>query len=162
MLFLPKTENYATYKELCDYDVFAVIKQLSETNDTHAAAQIARRLQHRQMPTLISLDNVDIQAADALLAEFKHQHQHDIQDWQLAIIKTPHQAYSLDEDPILVTNENGGAKPINELSLMINAISDKYENTSFLYIDSALTKHEPVTRLTKTLLATTTLPERVL
>ena len=34
------TQNFNSYKELCDYDVFAVIKQLAATNDTHASAQL--------------------------------------------------------------------------------------------------------------------------
>lgn len=134
--FLAK--NYANYKELCDYDVFAAVKILAQTNSDHPAAQIAQRIQNRDMPKIVRLDHVNIQKARHMLDEFKHEHQKDFQDWQLAIIKTPHQSYTIEEDPILVVNERGEVRPINELSIMINAISGKYENTAFLCIDSAI------------------------
>lgn len=130
-------QNFANYQELCDYDVFAIIKQLAAMDDNHAATQIARRLHHRQMPKIVRLDNMDIQIAEQTLTEFKQSHR-DIQDWQLNVIKSPHQSYTIDEDPILVVNEQNIVKPINEMSLMINAISDKYENTAFLCIDNTI------------------------
>lgn len=130
--------NYSNYKELCDFDVFAVVKQLSALNDKHPATQLAKRLQFRQMPKIIRLEYVDIKIAENLLAEFKHLHANEIQDWQIALIKTPHQSYTIEEDPILVRNERGIVKPINEMSVMINAISDKYENTAFLCVDSVI------------------------
>lgn len=129
--------NYSIYKELCDYDIFSVIKQLAELNDTHPAVQIASRIQQRRMPKIVRLDNVDIESAQSLLAEFKSQ-QKNIQDWQLGIMQTPHQAYKIEDDPILVVNELNIVKPINEISMMIRAISNKYEETAFLYIDSAI------------------------
>jgi HD superfamily phosphohydrolase len=144
-------QNYANYKELCDYDVFAVVKQLASTTDTHAAAQLAQRIQYRQMPQNMRLDYVDIKVAEQLLADFKEANQDEIQDWQLAVIKTPHQSYTIEEDPILVMSEQGIVKPINEMSLMINAISDKYENTAFLCVDSAIIDHPKVIKIIKKL-----------
>jgi HD superfamily phosphohydrolase len=128
-------QNYIVYKELCDYDIFSLVKQLAAMDDSHPAAQLAQRIQFRRMPKIIPLDYVDIKIAEQSLEEFKHAHQDEIQDWQMIVIKTPHQSYTIDEDPILVMNEQGIAKPINEMSLMINAISDKYENAAFLCID---------------------------
>ncbi len=132
------TQNYADYKELCDYDVFAVMKQLATTDSTHAAAQLAARLHYRQMPKIIRLDHANIKQAEDILADFKKQHHKDLQDWQVAIIKSPHQSYSIESDPILVVNEHGLVKPINEMSFMINAISDKNESTAFLCVDKLI------------------------
>jgi HD superfamily phosphohydrolase len=134
--------NYANYIELCDYDIFAVIRQLSEMSDTHPAVQLAKRIQYRQMPKITRVDYVDIKIAEQLLHDFKNTHHKDIQDWQIALIKTPHQSYTNEEDPILVLNEKGMISPLNEISVMINAISDKYENTAFLCIDAAI-MHDP-------------------
>lgn len=142
--------NYANYKELCDYDVFAVVKELAATNDTHASAQIARRIQFRHMPKIVRLDNVDVHDVKQILSDFKHAQKH-VQDWQLALIKNPHQSYTIEEDPILVMNEHEVVKPINEMSLMINAISDKYENTAFLCIDSAIAQDSKVLAVIKKL-----------
>jgi HD superfamily phosphohydrolase len=137
-------QNYPTYKELCDYDIFSVVKQLAGMHDTHPAALLAQRIQFRHMPKIIRLDYVDIKIAEQWLVEFKQSHAPDVQDWQITVIKTPHQSYTIEEDPILVMNEQGIAKPINEMSLMINAISDKYENTAFLCIDTAIVEHPTI------------------
>lgn len=139
-------ENYANYKELCDYDVFAVVKLLAHTNDDHAAAQIAKRIHHRQMPKIIRLDPLKAQKVRSTLEDFKTQHAKEFQDWQLNVIKTPHQAYS-DDDPILVVDEHGAIKPLTELSFMIHAISDKLENTAFLCIDGSIVNHPKVQKI---------------
>jgi HD superfamily phosphohydrolase len=141
------SENYANYKELCDYDVFAIVRLLAHTNNNHPASQLALRIQNRVMPIIVPLDHVNIQAARHMLEEFKQKHQKTIQDWQLAIIKTPHQSYKAEEDPILVRTEQGKVKPINEISLMINAISDKYENTAFLCVDAGILSHPEIQQL---------------
>lgn len=139
--------HYETYKELCDYDVFALIKQLAHLCDEHPATQIAARLHYRKMPKILRLDHVDYRIADKLLTAFKEKCRDDFQDWQLAIIKTPHQSYSDEDDPILVKNELGVIKPIGEISFMLNAISDKLEHVSFLCIDKLIADDKRVREL---------------
>lgn len=129
--------NYNNYKELCDYDVFTVIKSLSELDEDHTAIEIAKRLQHRIMPKILRLDYVDIKQVEVALTHFKLEHP-DIEDWQLALIQTPHQSYSGEDDPILVINEQGVIKPIGNFSFMIKAISDRLEHVAFLSIDQAI------------------------
>lgn len=143
--FLEK--NYENYKGLCDYDVFALIKQLADVCDEHPATQIAARLHHRRMPKIVRLDHVDLVNAQMHLREFKAHYQRDFQDWQLALIQTPHQSYSGDEDPILVVNEQGIIKPINDISLMIQAISNKLEHVAFLCADKMIAGDGRVTML---------------
>lgn len=129
---------YPLYKELCDYDIFDLIRFLSEQPQDRAATQIAARLQQRQMPKIIHLDLSQMNSLETLIDQFKTAHATTLQPWQLALIKTPHQSYIAEGDPILVVNEHGKVRPITEMSLMINAISDKYEQTAFLCIDRAL------------------------
>jgi HD superfamily phosphohydrolase len=88
-------ENYATYKGLCDYDVFIIMKMLAETNDNHTAAQIAQRLQYRHMPIIVRLDYADVNVVKDLVTTFKNTHKNSLQSWQFELIKTPHQAYSI-------------------------------------------------------------------
>lgn len=145
--------NYVTYKELCDYDVFALIKQLSELCDSTPATQIAIRLQQRTMPKILRLEHIDKEAAHAILNEFKMDHQHDFQDWQLMFIQTPHRSYSGEDDPILVVNEQGQINPIGNFSFMINAISDKLEHVAFLCIDKMIAEDKRVIKLIKHLSA---------
>ena len=140
-------ENYANYKELCDYDVFAVIRQLSDLCDSSPATQIASRLQYRKMPKIFRLENVDLNVVQAVLNEFKQKHHLTYQDWQLAIIETPHRSYSGEDDPILVLNEQRAIEPIGNFSLMINAISDKLERVAFLSIDKIIVNDKPVETL---------------
>ncbi len=137
-------ENYQNYKELCDYDVIAMIKMLAESNDTHEASEIAKRLHYRRMPKIIRLDSIDIIIAEKMITEFKKTQANKIATWQFALIKTPHQAYSVDADPILIANAQGKVTPLNQLSLMINAISDKSEHTAFLCIDHEIATHPDV------------------
>lgn len=145
-------QNYTDYKELCDYDIFAIVKWLAQSNDSHPAAKIAKRIQFRHMPKIIRLDHWDITTAEKLISEFRNKHKETIQSWQFALIKTPHQSYSL-EEPILVENEHGRVRPLNEMSQMINAISDQYEHTAFLCIDSGVMNQEAVAQFVKMLAA---------
>jgi len=144
-------QNYPIYKELSDYDIFAVIKQLTEIKSDHPAVQIAERIHHRHMPKIIPLEHIEVDQASSLLTEFKKKHSHLFQDWQLNIIKIPHQSYSMEEDPILVQNEQGAIKPLNEMSLMIKAISDKRENIDFLCVDKTIFDQPKVTQFIKEL-----------
>lgn len=146
-------ENYMNYKELCDYDVFAVIKLLIQTKSDHPAAQIAERLQRRIIPKMISINSDNIKASEKILDDFKIKNKKQFQDWQLAIIKTPHQSYRAEEDPILVIDGFNNVKPLSETSLMINAISDKYENSAFLCVDAAITDEPNVQEIMKKLQA---------
>ena len=92
--------NYENYKELCDYDVYALIKQLAELSDVSPATQIAKRLQQRVMPKIIRLDYADLHLVEAEINAFKTKHEKNYQDWQLMLVQTPHQSYSGEEDPI--------------------------------------------------------------
>src|SRR3990167_5715892 len=74
-------ENYPNYKDLCDYDVFLLIKQLADMNDEHPAVQIASRIQYRKMPKIVRLDYADMAAVEDELQEFKSQHHKKYQDW---------------------------------------------------------------------------------
>jgi len=147
--FLEK--HYRDYKELCDYDVFALIKQLAELQDTHTATEIASRLQQRKMPKIFRLNHKEVGKVRTELREFKNKHGEVFKDWQLMLIQTPHQSYSGEEDPILVVNEVGAIFPIGHFSLMINAISDKLEHVAFLCVDSLIAQDKRVTHLMKRL-----------
>lgn len=129
--------NFENYKELCDYDVFSIIKSLAMKDSTHPAIQIAKRLQTRQMPKIIRLDHANISLSQQMLCDFKKTSMQDCEDWQLALIKTPHQSYS-DGDPILISNEKGTVRPLEEISLMIHAMGNKLEHTMSLCIDKAI------------------------
>lgn len=144
-------DNYKNYKELCDYDVFILIKQFSEFTDDHPATQIASRLQHRQMPKIARLNHSDIKTAESELQQFKKKYADDFQDWQLMLVQTPHQSYSGADDPILVVNEHNEIKPIGDFSFMINAISNRLEHIAFLSIDKMIAEDERVKSLVKQL-----------
>jgi len=131
-------ENYSNYKELCDYDVFAIVKLLAHMDLQHPAVQIAKRLHYRQMPKIIRIDiTTDIPNVKKTLEKFKEVHTKEIQDWQLALIQIPHQSYTIEEDPILISNEQGVVKPLDKISFMIDAMGDKLEHAAFLCIDKA-------------------------
>ena len=136
-------QYYSYYKDLCDYDVFALIRELSQLDSQHSAVQIATRLQKRQMPKIIRLEQVNKQEIENAIQLFKQQHP-DIQDWQLSLITTPHQAYSGEADPIFVVNEDGQGRTLSHFSFMIQAISDKLEHMVFLCVDQMIVENERV------------------
>ena len=142
-------QHFTNYKELCDYDVFALIKQLSDMADDHPAVQIARRLQYRKMPKILRVDLDDLQKIANEVHAFQQQYHKEFKDWQIAIIQTPHRSYSGEDDPILVMNERGVIKPIGEISLMINAMSDKLEHVAFLCVDKMIADDKRVIDLMK-------------
>lgn len=149
--FLEK--NFLLYKELSDYDVFSTIKWLATMDDPHAAVQIAKRIHYRHMPKIIRLDsNGNKDAIEKTIRAFKKKHADIIQDWQIALIETPHQSYRGEEDPILVVNENGVVKNLDKISMMIHAMSDKSEHTAFLYIDKNILENPIVISWIKHLL----------
>lgn len=146
--------NYANYKDLCDYDVFILIKQLAEMKDDHPAVQIAKRIQYRMMPKIVRLDYADLEAVENELQQFKSEHRKQYQDWQLTLLQTPHRSYSGEYDPILVLNEQGEVKTIDQYSIMIDALSDRLENVAFIFIDKEIENDKPVVEFIRHLQAT--------
>ncbi|MDA8561740.1 HD domain-containing protein [Gammaproteobacteria bacterium] len=136
--------NFHNYKELADYDVFLMINFLAKLKSNHPAAQIAQRLHLRQIPKIIPIDHSNIAKLEELLKDFKHCNKTKIQDWQLSIIKTPHKSYDIEDDPILIMNEHNLITPLNNMSLMINAIGNKLEHTAFLSIDKMIYKNRNI------------------
>ena len=86
---------------------------------------------------------LDTKAIETLIEEFRKTHA-SFEPWQLVLIKTPHQAYSGEDDPILIADEQLNAEPLNDMSFIIHAISDKPEHTAFLCIDREKMHDKPV------------------
>lgn len=131
-------QNYPIYKELCDYDVFALIKQLAEMNDGSPACEMAVRLHYRQMPKIIHFDYAELPLIEKMIKTFKAEQHQTYQDWQISLIQTPHRSYSGEDDPILVVNEKREISPISDFSFMINAISDRLEHVAFMAVDNKI------------------------
>ena len=137
-------ENYKNYKELCDYDVFAFIKTLTELTASHPAIQLASRLQFRHMPKIFRLDHLDFKKVSIELQTFKMKHHEKYADWQLALLETPHRSYSGEEDPLFVVNEQGVIQPLGHFSMMIQAMSDQLERIAFLCVDQKIVEEQDV------------------
>lgn len=139
------TQQFDHYKWLCDDDVFTLIRQIARLdNQDEPAVQIARRLTQRIMPKIIRLDEKNLNITREKFFSIKKRYAGDIAPWQLMFIETPHQAYTQEENPILVINENNEIKPINQYSLMINAMSDKLEHIAFLAIDKMIAEKKEI------------------
>jgi HD superfamily phosphohydrolase len=139
-------ENYTNYKSLCDYDVYALISVLTSMQESTPATDIASRIQHRVMPSTYFLKNEILETAINELKAFKHANKHKYQDWQLRIIRSPHQSYSGEDDPIYVVNEQGTVSPLSDYSIMINAMSDLLEHSAFLSIDKVIADDKEITQ----------------
>lgn len=137
-------EYYPIYKTLVDYDVFALIEQLTQMTNKNAAHEIAWRIQNRIMPKIVRLKENNLDVIRQEVQAFKAAHQNEFADWQLMLIQTPHQSYSIGEDPIWVLNEDGKVIPITEISFMINALSDRLEHLIFVAIDQAILQNPKI------------------
>ncbi len=131
--------HYDDYRWLCDYDIFALIRELSELDKNNPAVKLAKRIQYRQIPHIISIQLTH--NTENEIAQFLQENKNTIEAWQFGVIKTPHQSYTIDEDPILVETAERQVKSLDALSLMIRAISDRAEQTAFLCIDHEIMTH---------------------
>lgn len=143
--FLKK--HFKDYRELCDYDVYRLVRHLADKEGNHPVIDIARRIQCHEMPQIIRTDQFESepihQALTACLASNK-----DILPWQMQIIASPHKSYT-ESEPILVVDEEGAIAPISDFSLIINKLSDQDENIEFVMIDRAIIDHPPVVKFTQ-------------
>ncbi|OGT11884.1 MAG: hypothetical protein A2X77_03915 [Gammaproteobacteria bacterium GWE2_42_36] len=128
--------HFHLYKQLGDYDIFALIRLMAHGSHQHfTAVKIASRLQRRQLPKIMPVCESNLRAAKDLLDEFNHQHQGKMESWQLGLIDLTHLSYQAAADPILVEDISGNTHLLQENSPMIDAISDKRENTYLVCID---------------------------
>lgn len=128
-------ENYASYKQLYDYDILSLIRQLAHADKKHPAITLAKRLYARRIPKVIYGDSEKSRKIDEVVKEFKENNKNQIEDWQIAILNLPHLSYEMSNDPILIEDFSGNAKFLHDNSLMVNALSDKNENTVLVIVD---------------------------
>ena len=146
-------ENYYLYKQLCDYDIFVLIRELSHWDYDHDAVVIAERLYSRKLPKIIYINALHIELAKEMVEEFKRKHQNEIRSWQIAILMLPHLSYEMNHDPILVMDPRKVIKYLHDDSLMINAMSDKQEEFCIVSVDHEIADEGIVIELMKALQA---------
>lgn len=131
-------QNFTLYKQLADYDVAALVKQLSGLSDGSDIAELAHRLHHRHLPKVYRVWNKNIADVRERLNEFKKQQASTVRDWQMLLIEKPHQSYWGDQDPIWVVGRHGSVRSIREESLFLDVMSDRSEMANFLAVDRSL------------------------
>ncbi len=138
-------QNYVLYKQLCDYDVYSVIRHLAHQNFQHTAVTLAQRLHARQLPKVIYVDESSVTRVSQQIEEIKKQH--DIEDWQITLLQLPHLSYEIEQDPILIQDSFGRVSFLHDDSLMVGALSDRRENSSLICIDTEILNHSAVKKL---------------
>ena len=138
--FLKK--NYHLYRHLTDYDVFMVMRAVAESQKQSDCVELAKRLYYRHLPKVYPINQKQYHNIKGLLDNLK------LPRWQLALLHFPYQSYQDDTDPILVKCPNG-VKSLGELSLMVSALSGKFENYYYLSIDPSLLEHASVRAILK-------------
>lgn len=140
-------DNFKEYRELCDYDVYRLIRHLSEHECRHEVVEMARRIQWHEMPQIIMISHVDEALVRAELNQFLEKNS-EVSPWQCQFITTPGQAYS-DAEPVWVSDEEGEIHPITTYSLMVDMLSDRMEKVEFLMIDKNLAENQNVKKWVK-------------
>lgn len=144
-LFL--SDNFSLYRKLCDYHVLVLISELADLEIAHDVVYLAKRIQYRQMPKVVSLDISQIHDVKVQVDELKKQCAGAISDWQLEIISAPRLCYSEDLDPIWVLGSQGKISKINQSSLLVNSLANQYEHACLLFIDQAIVEMPEIQEL---------------
>lgn len=126
--------NYLLYRHLTDYDVFMAMRSIAESHQKNDCVEIAKRIYYRHLPKVYPLNQSQYQKAKTLLATLRFP------SWQVALLHFPYQSYQGETDPIWVKYPNG-VKRLSDVSLMVNALSDKFESYYYLSVDASLTEH---------------------
>ena len=135
-------ENYHLYRHLTDYDVFIVMRAVAESQKNSDCVELARRLYYRHLPQVYPLNQQQYHKAREVIARLQ------LPSWQLALLSCPSQSYQGNTDPILVKYHNS-VKPLSDVSLMVSALSDKFENYYYLSVDVSLLGHMSLKSLLK-------------
>lgn len=131
-------QNYHLYKQLYDYDVYALIRELANLNEPHEAVILARYLFKRHLPKVFKLNEMSLEKIRLRLSEVKSALVGKIYDWQIALLTPPYQSYKGEKDPILCIDKSGHVSHVHEHSYMIAALSDRDEHSCFLSVDEAI------------------------
>ncbi|MEM9242469.1 MAG: HD domain-containing protein [Pseudomonadota bacterium] len=143
-------DNFQHYKQLYDYDIFSMIRHCANLEGDHPAAEIARRLQQRQLPKTFRIDAKHYTQMKNTIAELK-QKNNKIKDWQIQILNLPSSSYSGNRDPILINSSNNKVKKLHDQSLIINALSNQWEHISLVAIDQLLLDQPAIIKLRRKL-----------
>lgn len=145
-----KSKNFSVYSKLCDYDVLDAIRYCAKRDRTTPAVEIAKRLYYRRLPRVYRVFASQAASLQASVKEALGSAELNLQAWQLAILSSPHKAYSGQQDPIYV-QESQGLRYLHDDSLMIGALSDKQETSCFLCVDAEILELPAVAALVKDL-----------
>lgn len=136
--------NFANYSVLTDFDVYALLREVATSREQDNCVKIAQRLYFRHMPKVIPLNYKQYLKMSAIIEDL------GIADWRLFMFHLPHQAYQGETDPILVQC-NDEIRPLGDVSVMINALSDRVEDYYYLCVDAELLTQQPVQQALKQL-----------
>lgn len=139
--------NYDLYKKLCDYDILALIRHLANLEHDDSTVMLAKRLQYRILPKILYIHEKDIKRVDEIIQKFKDKNKKQVRAWQVNLLQLPHLSYAINKDPILVRDFAGKINYLHDNSMMIGAISDKYESSYLVVIDAQILDQSVVQKL---------------
>jgi hypothetical protein len=130
-------DNFDLYKSLCDYDIYSLIRFIAHQDIKHPVVEIAKRLQMRKNPKVMTVSSEDVENTKIKIEKIKQKNK-AIQDWQLCLLTLPHLSYEISNDPILVADHGSKTTFLHNDSLIVKSISDKTENVYAICIDAEI------------------------
>lgn len=137
-------KNYDLYKQLCDYDIYGMLRHLCDLPFTHDTIELARRVYLRRLPSLYPLQASSVPEVLPALQNLRAQE--NFKSWQLDILTLPQQSYSGETDPIWV-DQHGHLEQLDSLSMVVSALSGKFEHACFILVDDTLKNHAGIQQL---------------
>ncbi|MCD8524761.1 MAG: HD domain-containing protein [Gammaproteobacteria bacterium] len=140
-------ENFELYKQLCDFHILVLMAELAQLTLKHDVVELAKRIHDRHMPKTLSLHPEQTDSVQKMIIDMMERSVYDISPWQLQVIRTPRLCYAGERDPIWVQESSGKARKIQEHSMLVQSLSNQYEQACLLLVDQAIINRPEVKKL---------------
>ncbi|MCD8500174.1 MAG: hypothetical protein LRY43_03935 [Gammaproteobacteria bacterium] len=142
-------ENFELYKQLCDFHILVLMAELAQLTLKHDVVELAKRIHDRHMPKTLSLHPEQTDSVQKMIIDMMERSVYDISPWQLQVIRTPRLCYAGERDPIWVQESSGKARKIQEHSMLVQSLSNQYEQACLLLVDQAIINRPEVKKINR-------------
>ena len=137
-LFIQK--NFQHYKDLTDYDIWMLIRDFSNLDDTHDCSKIAQRIYRRKIHRCFPFQEAYTQPVKLMIEKLKTEN--NFEAWKIFITENRVTSYESEKDPILVIDEAKNVSNIECYSDILKNLRDKQEKEIYLAVDYEIWFHQ--------------------
>lgn len=128
--------HYHQYKQLCDYDIWNLLRWFAQQDGNESIIELARRVYLRQLPHVAYVSEERIKKLKPMIKSFMEEQ--NIPSWKIGFIELPHHSYDRDQDPIWVLDRFNTVRTVQQDSVLLGGISEASESIQMLYFDQSI------------------------